>query len=98
MINLLVDSLLQGLVEGYLMVAARRSNLFAHILIWQLQVSLSLSSCSLFNRSIMNCFFLSCIHFTLVHFTLQGEEPPSSEDIKEEHAVEVCTPISLVVD
>lgn len=43
-----------GLVEGYLMVAARRSNLFAHILIWQ----------------------------------LQGEEPPSSEDIKEEHAVE----------
>jgi phosphatidylinositol 4-kinase len=26
-----------GLVEGYLMVAARRSNLFAHILIWQLQ-------------------------------------------------------------
>lgn len=43
-----------GLVEGYLMVAARRSNLFAHILIWQ----------------------------------LQGEEPPSSDDIKEEHAVE----------
>lgn len=26
-----------GLVEGYLMVAARRSNLFSHILIWQLQ-------------------------------------------------------------
>ncbi|KAG0561044.1 hypothetical protein KC19_9G032800 [Ceratodon purpureus] len=26
-----------GLVEGYLMVAAHRSNLFAHILIWQLQ-------------------------------------------------------------
>ncbi|KAJ7560134.1 hypothetical protein O6H91_04G115500 [Diphasiastrum complanatum] len=26
-----------GLVEGYLLVAARRSNLFAHILIWQLQ-------------------------------------------------------------
>ncbi|KAG0598394.1 hypothetical protein M758_12G069200 [Ceratodon purpureus] len=43
-----------GLVEGYLMVAASRSNLFAHILIWQ----------------------------------LQGEEPPSSDDIKEEHAVE----------
>ncbi|KAL2650963.1 hypothetical protein R1flu_019091 [Riccia fluitans] len=27
----------KGLVEGYLMVAAQRSNLFAHILIWQLQ-------------------------------------------------------------
>ncbi|GBG80565.1 hypothetical protein CBR_g31025 [Chara braunii] len=26
-----------GLVEGYLMVAARKSNLFAHLLIWQLQ-------------------------------------------------------------
>ncbi|XP_024530657.1 phosphatidylinositol 4-kinase alpha 1 [Selaginella moellendorffii] len=26
-----------GLVEGYLMVAAKRSNLFAHILIWELQ-------------------------------------------------------------
>ncbi|BBM99121.1 phosphatidylinositol 4-kinase A [Marchantia polymorpha subsp. ruderalis] len=26
-----------GLVEGYLLVAAQRSNLFAHILIWQLQ-------------------------------------------------------------
>ncbi|CAM6044662.1 unnamed protein product [Sphagnum compactum] len=41
-----------GLVESYLMVAAQQSNLFAHILIWQ----------------------------------LQGEEPPSSEDVGKEGA------------
>jgi hypothetical protein len=30
----------QGMLEGYLMAAAQQSNLFAHILIWQLQVQL----------------------------------------------------------
>lgn len=34
-----VCTTLQGLVEGYLMVAAQQSSLFAHILIWQLQVT-----------------------------------------------------------
>lgn len=29
---------LQGLVEGYLLRAAQRSDIFAHILIWHLQV------------------------------------------------------------
>jgi hypothetical protein len=38
LLDIIVMVFFQGLVEGYLMVAAQRSNLFAHILIWQLQV------------------------------------------------------------
>lgn len=80
------------------MVAARRSNLFAHILIWQLQVTRPLFDYSLFSRLSMQLSFFYCHVHILTALQLQGEEPPSSDDIKEEHAVEVWTHISLVGD
>jgi hypothetical protein len=41
-----------------------------------------------FNRLIVYFLLLPCAHF-YTPVQLQGEEPPSSDDIKEEHAVEV---------
>lgn len=65
---------LQRLVEGYLLRAAQRSDIFAHILIWHLQVRKMLSKFShgYFFRSVTSCNDALACYVTDAVF-LQGE-------------------------